>query len=70
MQKIKDETADIVAKMKDVSASSDESFKNLTELENVLDEFKTKETDAVETEALAEVPDTEAPADAEFTLQE
>ena len=70
LQKIKDETADIVAKMKDVSASSDESFKNLTELENVLDEFKTKETDAVETEAVAEVPDTEAPADAEFTLQE
>ena len=56
--------------MKDVSASSDESFKNLTELENVLDEFKTKETDAVETEAVAEVPDTEAPAGAELTLQE
>ncbi len=70
LQKIKDETADIVAKMKDVSASSDESFKNLTELENVLDEFKTKETDAVETEAVAEVPDTEAPAGAELTLQE
>lgn len=70
LQKIKDETADIVAKMKDVSASSDESFKNLTELENVLDEFKTKETDAVETEAVAEVPDTEAPAADELTSQE
>ena len=70
LQKIKDETADIVAKMKDVSASSDESFKNLTELENVLDEFKTKETDAGETEAVAEVPDTEAPAADELTSQE
>jgi methyl-accepting chemotaxis protein len=27
--------------MKNVSLSSDESFKNLTELENVLEEFKT-----------------------------
>ena len=41
LHKIKDETADIVHKMKNVSLSSDESFKNLTELENVLEEFKT-----------------------------
>ena len=41
LHKIKDETADIVHKMKKVSSSSDQSFKNLTELEMVLDEFKT-----------------------------
>ena len=41
LHKIKDETADIVHKMKNVSLSSDESYKNLTELENVLEEFKT-----------------------------
>ncbi len=44
LHKIKDETADIVHKMKDVSLSSDESYKNLTELENVLEEFKTSES--------------------------
>ncbi len=43
LKNIKEETADIVNKMKDVSTSSDESYKNLTELENVLDEFKTSE---------------------------
>ena len=43
LHKIKDETADIVQKMKNVSVSSDESFRNLTELENVLEEFKTGE---------------------------
>ena len=43
LHKIKDETADIVSKMKNVSSSSDESFRNLTELENVLEEFKTDE---------------------------
>ncbi len=43
LKKIKEETADIVNKMKDVSTSSDESYKNLAELENVLDEFKTSE---------------------------
>ncbi len=41
LHQIKDETADIVGKMKSVSSSSDESYKNLTELENVLEEFKT-----------------------------
>ena len=43
LHQIKEETADIVSKMKSVSNSSDESFKNLTELENVLEEFKTSE---------------------------
>ncbi len=43
LHKIKKQTADIVHKMNDVSVASDESFKNLTELENVLEEFKTKE---------------------------
>lgn len=45
LHKIKDETADIVHKMKNVSLSSDESYKNLTELENVLEEFKTGESE-------------------------
>ena len=44
LHKIKDETADIVHKMKNVSLSSDESYKNLTELENVLEDFKTSES--------------------------
>ena len=35
-------TNDIVSRMKDVSFSSKESYKNMTELENVLEEFKTK----------------------------
>ena len=42
---IKKETADIVDKMSNVSSASDESYKNLTELENVLEEFKTAETE-------------------------
>lgn len=41
LHKIKNETADIVSKMKFVSSSSDESFRNLTELETVLEDFKT-----------------------------
>ncbi len=41
LHKIKEETADIVQKMKKVSSSSDESYKNLAELETVLEEFKT-----------------------------
>lgn len=45
LHEIKDETADIVSKMKNVSSSSDESFKNLTELENVLEEFKTDDVE-------------------------
>ena len=60
LKKIKEETADIVHKMKDVSTSSDESYKNLTELENVLEEFKTSEVGAsvieVKTPAAIEEP--------------
>ena len=47
---IKAETADIVHKMKDVSVSSDESYKKLSELESVLEEFKTGELDITENE--------------------
>lgn len=43
LHKIKGDTADIVSKMKHVSSSSDESYRNLTDLENVLEEFKTDE---------------------------
>lgn len=50
LHKIKDETADIVHKMKSVSASSDESYKNLTELESVLEEFKTSEVEGSRSE--------------------
>ena len=48
LHKIKEETSDIVSKMKNVSNSSDESFRNLTELENVLEEFKTGDTSDTE----------------------
>ena len=41
LHQIKEETADIVHKMKNVSSASDESYKNLEELETVLEEFKT-----------------------------
>ena len=54
LHEIKTETADIVSKMQNVSNSSDESFRNLTELENVLDKFK---TDSVESSA-GEQPET------------
>ncbi len=47
LHKIKTETADIVNKMQEVSSSSDESYKNLTVLENVLEEFKTDEEENV-----------------------
>lgn len=50
LHKIKEETADIVHKMKSVSASSDESYKNLTELESVLEEFKTSEVEGSRSE--------------------
>ena len=43
LHKIKEETSDIVHKMKNVTKASDENVRNLTELENVLEEFKTKE---------------------------
>lgn len=51
MHIIKQETADIVNKMKNVSTSSDESFKKLTELEDVLGEFKTDDSLVVENPA-------------------
>ena len=53
LHKIKDETADIVHKMKNVSASSDENFRNLTELETVLEEFKTSEIEETEADEAA-----------------
>ena len=62
LHKIKDETADIVHKMKDVSLSSDESYKNLTELENVLEEFKTSESKMT--------ADSEVPGESEITWEE
>ena len=43
LHQIKEETADIVHKMNQVSSASDDSFKNLEELETVLEEFKTVE---------------------------
>ena len=42
IKQMKKRTNDIVSRMKDVSFSSKESYKNMTELENVLEEFKTK----------------------------
>ena len=42
IKQMKKGTNDIVSRMKDVSLSSKESYKNMTELENVLEEFKTK----------------------------
>ena len=68
LHKIKDETADIVHKMKDVSLSSDESYKNLTELENVLEEFKTSESKKT---ADSEVPgESEVSGESEITWEE
>ena len=43
IKKIKSGTTDIVERMKGVSSASKESYKNMTELENILEEFKTKE---------------------------
>ena len=74
LHKIKDETADIVHKMKNVSLSSDESFKNLTELENVLEEFKTSSVEMTgdseeSAQASGEVTG-EEPGDSEITSGE
>ncbi len=44
IKKIKEGTTDIVERMMGVSVASKESYKNMTELENILEEFKTKET--------------------------
>lgn len=50
LHQIKKETADIVNKMNNVSSASDESYKNLAELENVLEEFKTAEVEESDVE--------------------
>ena len=47
IKKIKSGTTDIVERMMGVSVASKESYKNMTELENILEEFKTKEDVAV-----------------------
>ena len=44
IKKIKSGTTDIVERMMGVSIASKESYKNMTDLENILEEFKTKET--------------------------
>ncbi len=54
MHQIKQETADIVNKMNNISSSSDESFKKLTELEDVLGEFKTDDSVLIQAAADAE----------------
>lgn len=46
LKSIKTETGDIVTKMQNVSLSSEENYKNMNELEVLLDEFKTK-TDGI-----------------------
>lgn len=43
IKKIKSGTSDIVDRMVGVSVASKESYKNMTDLENILEEFKTKE---------------------------
>jgi methyl-accepting chemotaxis protein len=47
IKEIKSGTTDIVERMMGVSVASKESYKNMTELENILEEFKTKEDNAV-----------------------
>lgn len=44
IREIKSETSAIVQKMTEVSKSGKESYKNMSDLENILEEFKTKET--------------------------
>ena len=43
IKNIKSGTSDIVDRMVGVSVASKESYKNMTDLENILEEFKTKE---------------------------
>ena len=43
IKEIKSGTTDIVERMMGVSVASKESYKNMTDLENILEEFKTKE---------------------------
>ncbi|MCR4578811.1 MAG: methyl-accepting chemotaxis protein [Treponema sp.] len=59
IRQIKKGTKDIVNRMRDVSESSKESYKNMTDLENVLEEFKTK----------SEVEDAVAKADSENAIE-
>ena len=62
LKKIKEETADIVQKMKNVTSSSDESYRNLSELETVLEEFKTSEVGkTVMEEPVAVEPEADVP---------
>ena len=58
LHQIKDETAAIVHKMNSVSTASDESYKNLEELENVLEDFKTVDAE-IERESPASLPQSE-----------
>lgn len=67
LHQIKEETADIVSKMKGVSVSSDESYRNLTELENVLEEFKTGTYEKADTE---ESSTTEAVSESNVDMEE
>lgn len=72
IHQIKNGTADIVSRMKDVSDSSKESYKNMTELENVLEQFKTKsETENAEAKVDSEnAVEAESPADEEVAEME
>ena len=51
IKKIKEGTTDIVDRMVGVSVASKESYKNMTDLENILEEFKTKENEEAVKEA-------------------
>ena len=64
---IKDGTADIVERMMGVSVASNESYKNMTDLENILEEFKTKETVAQAEKQADEESVIENPVSAELT---
>jgi methyl-accepting chemotaxis protein len=59
IRQIKQGTENIVERMKVVSSSSKESYKNMTELENVLEGFKTK----------TEIEEVISAADSENTIQ-
>ena len=59
IRQIKQGTENIVERMKVVSSSSKESYKNMTELENVLEGFKTK----------SEVEEAISAADSENTIE-
>ncbi len=48
IREIKRGTSDIVSRITEVSDNSKDSYKNMTDLENILDEFKTKELEITE----------------------